>query len=146
MVHLMGTLNEPSPWPNATQVDSFVTLHTHMDGRTHKHTHTHTDAEIATIPLRGRLLQIAGPQNTFSAVEFNYPSSAARFAAVFLSASLPLRFSTTSLSLSHLCPPSAAVSLTPSCLSPITIVPLSRPACLPHSLMSLPLCTTSHHL
>lgn len=40
-----------------------------MDGRICEQ----TDAEIATIPLRGRLPQIAGPQNTFSAVEFNYP-------------------------------------------------------------------------
>lgn len=47
-----------------------------MDGCTY----AHTGAWMATFPLRSRLLQTSGPQNTFSAVELNY-----------LSASLPLQ-------------------------------------------------------
>ncbi len=53
-----------------------------MDGRTL----AHTDAQIAAIPLRGCLPQIAGPQSTFSAVEFNYPLQLPNF---LLPVSLP---------------------------------------------------------
>lgn len=108
IVHLMERLNEPSLLPNATQADSLVTLH------------THADAESATVPLCVRLLQIAGPQNTFSAVEFNYP-----------------------LQLLDLLLPVSPLLIAVSPLFPSLSFRFAR---LARSLISLPHCTTSHHL
>lgn len=118
MVHLMGKLNEPSPWPNATQVDSLVTLHTRVDGRTCAQTYWCWKSD--------RLLQTAGPQNTFPAIEFNYPLQLLNFPRsvsmlLFPSAFLPLFFfhAQPFLPLSHHYHPvlSACLSSTPSHLS-----------------------------
>lgn len=56
-MHLMEALNEPSPQPNAAQVDSLMTLVPHVWVDAHMHTLMLT----RVLPLYRRLLHSAGP-------------------------------------------------------------------------------------